>query len=100
MKLKYDKHPTNGYGRIAGGNPHRIALFWISYILTRPLGAAGADLLGKPKEKGGLGLGDGTTSLISLVVIIGLIIYLTITHKKEMLDEELSDRSSTSRKSI
>lgn len=70
---------------------NRIALFWISYILTRPLGASGADLVGKPKTMGGFGLGDGTTCLIFLVIIIALIIYLTITHKKEMLDEELVD---------
>ncbi len=67
---------------------NRIALFWITYILTRPFGAAGADLLGKPVSHGGLGLGDGTTSLITLAIIIALVIWLTITHKKEMLYEE------------
>lgn len=70
---------------------NRIALFWISYILTRPLGASGADLLAKPKAQGGYGLGDGITSLMFFAIIIALIIYLTITHKKEMLDEELGD---------
>jgi len=65
------------------------ALFWISYILTRPLGASGADLLGKPVSRGGFGLGDGTTAILFFVIISALIIYLTITHKKQMLDEEL-----------
>lgn len=67
---------------------NRIALFWISYILTRPLGASGADLIAKPKARGGYGLGDGVTCLIFLVIIIGLIVYLTLTHKEQMLDEE------------
>lgn len=69
-------------------NINKIALFWISYILTRPFGAAGADLLGKPVAHGGFGLGDGTTSIITLIIIIALIGWLTMTHKKEMLHEE------------
>ena len=67
---------------------NKIALFWITYILTRPFGASAADLLGKPVTRGGLGFGDGTTSLISFVIIVALIGWLTITHKKEMLFEE------------
>ena len=65
-----------------------IALFWITYILTRPLGASAADLIGKPVSHGGFGLGDGTTALLSLVIIAVLIVYLTITHRKQMLIEE------------
>jgi uncharacterized membrane-anchored protein len=65
-----------------------IALFWVSYILTRPFGASGADLLGKPVSHGGFGLGDGTTALVTLLIIIVLVSWLTITHKKEMLAEE------------
>jgi uncharacterized membrane-anchored protein len=67
---------------------NRMVLFWISYILTRPFGAAGADLLAKPVAHGGFGLGDGTTSIIFLIVIIALVTYLTITSRKEMLIEE------------
>jgi uncharacterized membrane-anchored protein len=67
---------------------NNIALFWITYILTRPFGAAGADLLGKPVSHGGLGLGAGTTSLITLAMMIVLVVWLSITHKKEMLLEE------------
>jgi uncharacterized membrane-anchored protein len=65
-----------------------IALFWISYILTRPFGAAGADLIGKPISRGGFGLGDGTTALIFLAIIVALIIWLSMTHRREMLIEE------------
>jgi len=65
-----------------------IALFWVSYILTRPFGASGADLLGKPVSHGGFGLGDGTTALLTLVIIIAMVSWLTVTHRKEMLIEE------------
>jgi uncharacterized membrane-anchored protein len=65
-----------------------ITLFWISYILTRPFGAAGADLLAKPVSRGGLGLGDGATAVATLLIIIVMVGWLTITHKKEMLIEE------------
>lgn len=65
-----------------------IVLFWVSYILTRPFGAAGADLLGKSISAGGLGLGDGTTSAISLIAIVILVTVLTITHRSEMRKEE------------
>ncbi|CAH0537123.1 COG4705 family protein [Vibrio marisflavi] len=65
-----------------------IALFWISYILTRPFGAAGADLLGKPTKIGGFGLGDGTTSVISLIAIVVLVALLTVADRQEMRKEE------------
>lgn len=65
-----------------------IALFWITYVLTRPFGASAADLFGKPVAIGGLGFGDGTTALVTLGVVIVLVAWLTITHQKEMLHEE------------
>tara|TARA_R110000868_G_scaffold144960_1_gene364461 strand:+ start:5808 stop:6584 length:777 start_codon:yes stop_codon:yes gene_type:complete len=67
---------------------NKIALFWITYILTRPFGAAGADLLAKPTARGGFGFGDGAISIIFMSIIVALIIYLTIAHKKAMLAEE------------
>lgn len=67
---------------------NKIALFWITYILTRPFGASGADLLGKPTSHGGLGFGDGTTAIVTLLIVIALVGWLTFTHKKEMLHEE------------
>jgi uncharacterized membrane-anchored protein len=65
-----------------------IALFWITYILTRPFGASGADWLGKSFKNGGLGLGDGTTAIIALVFMVVLVAYLSIKHQNEMLIEE------------
>ena len=66
---------------------NKIALFWISYILTRPFGASGGDLISHPVIKGGFGVGTGTTSLIVLGIMLVMIIYLTITHKNEMEHE-------------
>jgi uncharacterized membrane-anchored protein len=42
----------------------RTALFWIAFILTRPLGAAVGDLLTKPFANGGLNLNRINSSLI------------------------------------
>ena len=58
-----------------------IIAFWISYILTRPLGASFADWFGKP-YLGGLGLGDGKISLILTFLIIICVGYLSLSQKK------------------
>ncbi|GGY97178.1 membrane protein [Streptomyces olivaceoviridis] len=57
--------------------------FWIAYILTRPLGASIGDYLSQPTGDGGLGLGLGTviTSALFLAVILGLVVYLSVTRK-------------------
>jgi uncharacterized membrane-anchored protein len=52
---------------------HPVPAFWSAYVLTRPLGASVADWLGKPAGRSGLGLGDGTVSLLSTVVIVALV---------------------------
>jgi uncharacterized membrane-anchored protein len=54
--------------------------FWASYVLTRPLGASIADWFGKAHNKGGLGIGDGVVTGIGLVIFVGFVAYLTITH--------------------
>lgn len=47
-------------------------LFWLAFILTRPLGAAGGDALTKPADDGGLGWGTvwGSTALFATLVIL------------------------------
>ncbi|WP_329142492.1 hypothetical protein OIU91_02445 [Streptomyces sp. NBC_01456] len=55
--------------------------FWIAYILTRPLGASIGDYLSQPTGDGGLGLGTVATSALFLAVILGLVVYLGVTHK-------------------
>ena len=56
-----------------------ILSFWIAYVLTRPLGASLGDLFAKPVIAGGFGLGTVTTSLIFLGLILGLVVFLTLS---------------------
>ncbi|AIQ18282.1 membrane protein [Paenibacillus sp. FSL H7-0357] len=61
-----------------------VAAFWIAYILTRPLGASLGDYLSQPRSEGGLELGTTGTSLIFIVIIFGLILYLTKSKKDQI----------------
>lgn len=56
-----------------------VAAFWFAYILTRPLGASFADWFGKPPEKTGLGVGDGTVGLVMLALIVVVVTFLALT---------------------
>jgi uncharacterized membrane-anchored protein len=60
---------------VLGGVP----AFWAAYVLTRPLGASIADYLGKGTHLSGLGLGDGTVTVVGLVLIAILVGYLELT---------------------
>ncbi|PPS90994.1 hypothetical protein BZZ08_00592 [Streptomyces sp. MH60] len=55
--------------------------FWIAYILTRPLGASIGDYLSQPTGHCGLGFGTVVTSGLFLAVILGLVVYLSVTRK-------------------
>ncbi|MFE1885997.1 COG4705 family protein [Streptomyces diastatochromogenes] len=55
--------------------------FWIAYVLTRPLGASVGDYLSQPTGDGGLGLGTVVTSVLFLAVILGLVVFLSVTRK-------------------
>lgn len=48
----------------------RVALFWMAFVLTRPLGATAGDLLTKPVSAGGLNLGTAGASLVLLAVLL------------------------------
>jgi len=52
----------------------RTILFWIAFILTRPLGAVTGDYLDKPIEDGGLEMNRYVLTAILLVVIIAAIL--------------------------
>jgi len=52
----------------------RAILFWIAFILTRPLGAVVGDFLDKPHEDGGLELSRYAATVVLLVLIIGAIL--------------------------
>jgi uncharacterized membrane-anchored protein len=55
-----------------------IAAFWMSYVVTRPLGASFADYVSKPKHAGGLNFGDGPTALVFAVAVFVLVSYLAL----------------------
>ena len=50
-----------------------VLMFWIAYILTRPLGASLGDLLSQSQTYGGLGFGAMWTSALFLAVILALV---------------------------
>lgn len=49
---------------------NRIMLFWVAFVLTRPFGATFGDLLTKPLELGGLGVGTVGSSLILVMLLV------------------------------
>jgi uncharacterized membrane-anchored protein len=50
-------------------------LFWMAFVLTRPLGAAGGDFISKPTQVGGLGYGTVGASAVLGAVLTALIGY-------------------------
>ncbi len=52
---------------------NRVALFWMAFVLTRPLGAAVGDFLDKPVANGGLELSRAAASAVLAGAIILLI---------------------------
>lgn len=54
----------------------RVALFWIAFILTRPLGATIGDFIDKPVAHGGLALSRPLASLALIVAIVVLVVVL------------------------
>ena len=54
-----------------------VLAFWSAYVLTRPLGASFGDYLTSAHKDGGLGLSTNQTSLVFVVVIVGLVVFLT-----------------------
>jgi uncharacterized membrane-anchored protein len=60
---------------------NEILVFWLAYILTRPLGASMGDLLSKPVTSGGLNFGTLGTTMLFLSIILSLVIYLTLSRK-------------------
>jgi len=58
-------------------NISRTLLFWLAFILTRPLGATVGDLLTKPLAKGGFNLSRISSSLIIATFIIVCILFMS-----------------------
>ena len=57
-------------------NISRVLLFWVAFILTRPLGATVGDYLDKPLDRGGLDLSRPLATAALAVVILTLILVL------------------------
>jgi uncharacterized membrane-anchored protein len=60
-----------------------VLTFWVAYILTRPIGASFADYFGMPKASGGLGIGHGPVSLVTIALVVASIWYLARTGKDQ-----------------
>ena len=54
----------------------RVLLFWMAFILTRPLGATVGDFLDKPADHGGLALSRPLASAVILLLIVALVTLL------------------------
>ena len=67
-------------------NINGMLLFWLAFILTRPLGAAGGDSLIKPTDEGGLGWGTLWGSLALFAVLAVLVTYQAIQVRRHPLD--------------
>jgi uncharacterized membrane-anchored protein len=55
---------------------NRVLLFWLAFILTRPLGAAVGDFLDKPLDHGGLAFSRPVASAVLAIAILALILAL------------------------
>ncbi|WP_329169782.1 hypothetical protein OG754_00360 [Streptomyces decoyicus] len=67
-----------------------VVLFWIAFVLTRPLGATAGDFLTKPVAKGGLDLGTAGSSAVLLAVLIGLMGYAHIQERRTAVPRDKS----------
>ncbi|MFI9649495.1 hypothetical protein ACIHAA_24750 [Streptomyces sp. NPDC052040] len=59
-----------------------VLLFWIAFVLTRPLGATAGDLLTKPTAKGGLNLGTVGSSAVLVIILFGLMAHAQVRERR------------------
>jgi uncharacterized membrane-anchored protein len=64
---------------------NNTVLFWLAFILTRPLGAAGGDALTKPADEGGLGWGTLGGSAALFALLVALTIYQIVQIRRHPL---------------
>ncbi|MEO7216856.1 MAG: hypothetical protein ABI026_01560 [Gemmatimonadaceae bacterium] len=63
-----------------------VLAFWLAYILTRPLGASAGDLLTQPGSAGGLGIGRIPSTVVILLLVTGLVMYLSAQESRHPPD--------------
>jgi uncharacterized membrane-anchored protein len=61
-----------------------IAMFWLAYIMTRPLGASFADWMGKSRHAGGLGWGDGPVALVLAILIVVTVAFVAASGRDSL----------------
>ncbi|MFK0025727.1 hypothetical protein [Streptomyces sp. NPDC090798] len=61
-----------------------VVLFWIAFVLTRPLGATAGDFLTKPTAKGGLDLGTAGSSAVLFGLLVGLMGYAHLRERRTL----------------
>ncbi|WP_436531616.1 COG4705 family protein [Actinoplanes sp. HUAS TT8] len=59
-----------------------VLVFWLAFVLTRPLGATVGDFFTKPVAKGGLGLGTYGASAVLLAVLAGFMAWASIRERR------------------
>jgi len=67
--------PALAWWRLGLGS---IAAFWMSYVVTRPLGASFADYMSKPHSLSGVNFGDAPTAIVFAVAVFVLVLYLAV----------------------
>lgn len=64
-----------------------VVAFWAAYIVTRPLGASLGDLLTQPADVGGLAIDSTLVNIVFLMVMVGLVAYLTMSRVDRIEDD-------------
>jgi uncharacterized membrane-anchored protein len=67
-------------------NINGTVLFWIAFVLTRPLGATAGDSLSKPLDHGGLNWGTEGTSAALLGILVALVSYQILHLRRHPLE--------------
>ena len=71
-----------------------IAAFWMSYVMTRPLGASYADYFSKPRNLSGINLGDGPVAAAFALAVLALVVYLAIARPDIQQPRSTADAST------
>ncbi|WP_198153152.1 hypothetical protein [Pseudofrankia sp. DC12] len=64
-----------------------VMLFWVAFVLTRPLGATAGDFLTKPADRGGLQLGTLGSSMFLLAILFGFVGYAQLQERRRAVPD-------------